>query len=125
MSALITATGNTGRIEVRSMPDGKRVIKFGVASNEKRKDQESVTWVNCVAFNQLAEMLEQHLVQGAKVFVMGDMKNRSWEKDGVTNYRTECVVNKFEFLSPKSESQPAKTNDSFVKDDLKDDEIPF
>lgn len=120
MTAMITATGNVGRIEVRSTSDGKQVINFGVASNEKRKDQESTTWVNCVAFNQLAEMLEQHLAQGAKVFVMGDMKNRSWEKDGVTNYRTECVVNKFEFLSPKNESQPVKTDDVFI-----DDEMPF
>ena len=103
MTAMITVTGNVGRIDVRDMPDGNKVVNFGVASNQKRKDKETTTWVNCVAFSQLAGMLEQHLRQGAKVLVIGDMKNRSWEKDGVTNYRTECTVNQFEFLSPKSE----------------------
>tara|TARA_R110001592_G_scaffold207320_1_gene458183 strand:+ start:8 stop:376 length:369 start_codon:yes stop_codon:yes gene_type:complete len=122
MTAMITVTGNVGRIDVREISDGNKVVNFGVASNQKRKDKETTTWVNCVAFNQLAGMLEQHLRQGAKVLVIGDMKNRSWEKDGVTNYRTECVVNQFEFLSPKSESQDSS---GFGDDDFNDDAVPF
>ena len=120
MTAMITVTGNVGRIDVRDMPDGNKVVNFGVASNQKRKEKETTTWVNCVAFSQLAGMLEQHLRQGAKVLVIGDMKNRSWEKDGVTNYRTECIVNQFEFLSPKSEE-----SSKFENEDFKDDEMPF
>ena len=70
MTAMITVTGNVGRIDVRDMPDGNKVVNFGVASNQKRKDKETTTWVNCVAFSQLAGMLEQHLRQGAKVLVI-------------------------------------------------------
>ena len=118
MAAIIIATGNVGRLETRELPDGKKVTNFSIAANQKYKGEETTTWVNCVAFSALAEMLEKHLSKGQKVFVEGSMKNRSWEKDGVTNYRTECAVNKFEFLSPKSESQPQK-------DDFQDDDVPF
>jgi single-strand DNA-binding protein len=118
MAALIIATGNVGRLETRELPDGKKVTNFSIASNEKYKGEENTTWINCVAFGALAEMLEQHLTKGQKVFVEGSMKNRSWDKDGVTHYRTECAVKIFEFLSPKNESQPQK-------DDFEDDEVPF
>tara|TARA_R110001606_G_scaffold154458_1_gene296118 strand:- start:165 stop:527 length:363 start_codon:yes stop_codon:yes gene_type:complete len=120
MAAIIIATGNVGRLETRELPDGKKVTNFSIASNEKYKGEETTTWVNCVAFSALAEMLEKHLSKGQKVFVEGSMKNRSWEKDGVTNYRTECAVNKFEFLSPKSESQPQAS-----QNDFQDDDVPF
>ena len=69
---LITAVGNVGRAETRSMPNGDKVTNFSVASNRKIKGEEKTTWLNCVAFGGLAEMLERHLAKGTKVFVTGD-----------------------------------------------------
>ena len=56
------------------------------------------------------------------MFIEDQMRNRSWDKDGVIQYRTECTVNKFEFLSPKSESSQPEMAPA---DDFEDDEVPF
>ena len=122
MAAIIIATGNVGRVETKELSDGKKLVNFSIASNEKYKGTETTTWVNCVAFSALADMLDQHMKQGQKVFVEGQMRNRSWEKDGVTHYRTECTVIRFEFLSPKSESSQPEMAPA---DDFEDDEVPF
>mgnify|MGYP003647091105 FL=1 len=84
---------------------------------------EKTNWVNCVAFAGLAEMLERHLEKGQKVFVVGEGDNREWEKDGVKQHRTECRVDKFEFMSSK-DSGPGNGNQAPPTDDF-DDDIPF
>ena len=125
MSAIISATGNVGRCETRAMPNGDKVTNFSIASNKKIKGVETTTWINCVAFGKLAEMLEQHLARGSKVGVWGDMDNRSWEKDGVTQYRTECRVFRFEFLGgEKATERPAQQNPAPQVEDFNDD-MPF
>ena len=121
MAAIIIATGNVGRLETRELPDGKKVTNFSIASNEKYKGEETTTWVNCVAFGALAEMLEQHLTKGQKVFVEGSMKNRSWDKGRGHPLpdRVRCQQALSSCL-PKSESQPPAS-----QDDFEDDEVPF
>ena len=126
---LITVVGNVGRAETRSLPDGTRVTNFSVASNKKVKGVEKTNWVNCVAFAGLAEMLERNLEKGQKVFVMGEGDNREWDKDGVKQHRTECRVDKFEFMSSKQDSggdyrPPANGNQAPPADDF-DGDVPF
>ncbi len=116
---LITATGNVGRAETRSMPNGDKVTNFSVASNKKIKGEEKTTWLNCVAFGGLAEMLERHLTKGSKVFVMGEYDHREWEKDGVKQHRVECRVDKFEFMGSKQDSGDSRP----PADDF--DDVPF
>jgi single-strand DNA-binding protein len=122
MSAKIIVNGNVGRVETRSMPTGTKVTNFSVASNKKIKGEERVTWVNCVAFAGLAEMLEQHLEKGQRVHCIGDFSQRDWEKDGIKHYRVECVVQEFEFCGPKSDQ--GQNNSAPPPDDF-DDDIPF
>tara|TARA_R110000824_G_scaffold79974_4_gene201365 strand:+ start:418 stop:795 length:378 start_codon:yes stop_codon:yes gene_type:complete len=123
---LITATGNVGRAETRSMPNGDKVTNFSVASNRKIKGEEKTTWLNCVAFGGLAEMLERHLAKGTKVFVTGDYDHREWEKDGVKQHRVECRVDKFEFIGSKQDtSNKFESKPESRQNDFEDDELPF
>ena len=119
---LITATGNVGRAETRAMPNGDKVCNFSVASNKKIKGEERTTWLNCVAFGGLAEMLERHLTKGTKVFVVGEYDHREWDKDGTKQHRVECRVDKFEFMSSK-DSGPGNGNQAPPTDDF--DDISF
>lgn len=83
--------------ELRYTPNGAAVATFTVATNrtyvtdgEKRED---VDYHRCVAWNKLAELCQQLLKKGNRVFVSGRLQNRSWEgTDGQNRQVTEIVV---------------------------------
>jgi single-strand DNA-binding protein len=93
--------------ELKSLPSGNPVTSFGVATNRTWKDkngvkQESADFHNVVAFGKPAELIHQYLRKGSPVFVEGRIQTRSWEdKEGKKQYRTEIVVENFQF-GPKS-----------------------
>jgi len=88
--------------EVRALPSGQQVATFGLATNRTYKNkegqqQESTEFHNIVAFGRTAEVMGQYLKKGRPVFVEGRIQTRSWESDGRKNYRTEIVVDNFQF----------------------------
>ncbi len=89
--------------ELKSLPSGIKVASFGVATNRtwKNKDgvkQDSVTYHNVVAYGKPAELIAQYLKKGRSIFVEGRIDNRSWDdKDGTKKYRTEIIVENFQF----------------------------
>lgn len=97
--------------EIKALPNGDSVANFSVACTEswKGKDgekHEETTWVKCVAFRRLAEIIGEHLDKGSKVYVEGKMKNRQCEdKDGNKRTTTEIVVNEMKMLSFKGSGQ--------------------
>ena len=90
--------------ELKSLPSGIKVVSFGVATNRTWKDkngakQESVTFHNVVAYGKTAEVIAQYLKKGRSIFVEGRIDNRSWDDktDGTKKYRTEIIVENFQF----------------------------
>lgn len=103
--------------ELRNLPNGTAVVTLAVATNRTWKDKEGVKkedvqYHNVVAFGRQAEVIAQYLKKGSGVFVEGRMQTRSWDgQDGQKKYRTEIVVDSFQF-GPKSGGQggaPAST----------------
>jgi single-strand DNA-binding protein len=88
--------------EVKALPSGVQVCSFSVATNRTYKDrdgnkQEQAEYHNVVAFAKLAEIIGQYLKKGRPIYIEGRMQTRSWEKDGVKQYRTEIVADNFQF----------------------------
>jgi single-strand DNA-binding protein len=88
--------------EVRALPSGQQVATFGLATNRSFKNkegqqQEQTEFHNIVAFGRTAEVMGQYLKKGRPVFVEGRIQTRSWEAEGKKNYRTEIVVDNFQF----------------------------
>jgi single-strand DNA-binding protein len=88
--------------EVRALPSGQQVATFGLATNrtfrnKEGQQQEQTEFHNIVAFGRTAEVMGQYLKKGRPVFVEGRIQTRSWEADGKKNYRTEIVVDNFQF----------------------------
>jgi single-strand DNA-binding protein len=99
--------------EVRALPSGQQVATFGLATNRTFKNkegqqQEQTEFHNIVAFGRTAEVMGQYLKKGRPVFVEGRIQTRSWEADGKKNYRTEIVVDNFQF-GPQAGGGPAGT----------------
>ncbi len=92
--------------EMKALPSGMQVCSFSVATNRSYNDrdgkrQEAVEYHNVTSFGKQAEVIAKYLTKGSPVYVEGRLQTNSWEKDGVKQYRTEIVVDKFEF-GPKS-----------------------
>lgn len=88
--------------ELKALPSGMNVCSFALATNRVYKDrdgkrQESTDYHNIVVFGRQAETSAQYLKKGAGTFVEGRLQTRSWDKDGVKQYRTEVVADRVQF----------------------------
>lgn len=128
--------GNLGRDpELRYTADGRAVCQFSIACTRKwttkdGKKKEDTHWQRCVLFGKGAEVFNQYMAKGRRVFVEGRLQTSSWddEKTGVKRYSTDCVVETFRFLSSGGgDGRPhaADTADQYIPSDPGDDDIPF
>lgn len=131
--------------ELKAMPSGQQLASFGLATNRTYKDkngqkQEATEFHNIVAFGRPAEVLAQYMKKGRPLFVEGRIQTRSWESDGVKKYRTEIVVDNFQFgasaagggapsASRGAEEQPAPKDDGeaikYPDEEINPEDIPF
>lgn len=93
--------------ELKALPSGSKVASLSMATNRVWKDQagarqEATEYHNIVAFGRQAENLAQYAKKGSSLFVEGRIQTRSWDgQDGKKNYRTEIVIDNFQF-GPKA-----------------------
>ncbi len=93
--------------EMRYTNSGTPVVTFGMATNKSWKDQdgeakELAEFHNLVAWNKMAEICQQLLAKGMKVYIEGSLNTRSWEaEDGGTRYKTEIRVEDMILLDSK------------------------
>lgn len=93
--------------EVRHFENGGMVANFTMATSETYKDKatgekkEITDWHNIVVRNQAAEIMQKYVHKGDLLYVEGKIRTRSWEKDGITRYTTEIIVDNFNMLTPK------------------------
>ena len=142
----VILVGNLGRDpETRYMPSGGAVTNVSIATSKSWRDRDSgeqkerTEWHRIVFFNRLAEIANEYLKRGSKVYVEGELRTREWEREGQKHYTTEIVANEMQMLDPRGEggmgamggggSAPSRSqqSDDFgppPSDDF-DDDIPF
>ena len=99
----VILVGNLGRDpEVRQSQAGAKIVNFSVATSESWKDKntgerrEKTEWHRVVIFSEgLANIAEQYLRKGSKVYIEGSLQTRDYEKDGIKRYSTEVVLQGF------------------------------
>ncbi|MFZ1075228.1 MAG: single-stranded DNA-binding protein [Minisyncoccia bacterium] len=133
--------------ELKALPSGQQVASFGIATNRTYKDkngqkQEATEFHNIVAFGRTAEVIAQYMKKGRPLFIEGRIQTRSWEgkEDGKKQYRTEIVVDNFQFGADGGRSgagegrasahdeQPAPKDSDEIKypdEEINPEDIPF
>ena len=111
----VILVGNVGNDpEVRYMPNGNAVANVSVATSDSWKDkntgdqQERTEWHRVVFFNRLAEIVEQYIKKGSKLYLEGRLQTRSWEQDGVKRYSTEIVASEMQMLDSRGSAGSAQ-----------------
>jgi single-strand DNA-binding protein len=134
--------------ELRTTPGGQQVATLGLATNRRVKKDEQWTDVpefhTVVVWGRQAETSAQYLKKGSQALIEGRIQTRSWDKDGVKQYRTEVVAESVTFGSrstgsrqgadgeapftpSKVEGQKAPKDDAidYPTEDINPDDIPF
>jgi len=105
--------GNLGRDpEARHMDDGTAVSNFSVAVSESWTDKstgekrEKTEWLRIVAFRRLAEICNQYLTKGSKVYIEGKIQTREWQdKEGNRRWTTEIIARDLQMLGGGTNNQ--------------------
>jgi single-strand DNA-binding protein len=97
--------GNLGADpEARYTASGQAIASFRVATSHYRKDakgnrQEITEWNRVVAWEQLAEFVNQYLHKGRQVYVEGRLQTRQWtDQQGQNRNTTEIIANDITLL---------------------------
>jgi single-strand DNA-binding protein len=100
----VIIVGNLGRDpEVRSFPNGGKVVNLRIATSETWRDKQSgerkerTEWHSVAIFNEaLGKIAEQYLRKGSTVYVEGQLETRKWQdQSGADRYTTEVVLRQF------------------------------
>ncbi|MGI6045374.1 MAG: single-stranded DNA-binding protein [Eggerthellaceae bacterium] len=109
----VIISGNLTRDpELRSTASGLPVLGFGIAVNDRRRNQQTGEWedhpnyVDCTMFGTRAESLSRYLTKGTKVALEGKLRWSQWERDGQKRSKLEVIVDDLEFMTSRG-SQPA------------------
>jgi single-strand DNA-binding protein len=110
--------GNVGKDpEVTTLDKGGKVAKFTLATSEKYTDKsgnktERTDWHNIVAWGPLADLVEKYVVKGKQLYLEGQIRNRSWEQDGVKKFATDINITQLVFLSNGNGASNGKSESS-------------
>ena len=109
----VIVSGNiTSDAELRTTASGNPVCSFGVAVNDRRRNQNGewedyANFVDCQLFGRRAEAIAQYLTKGTKVAVEGRLHYSSWEdkNGGGRRSKLEVYADELEFMSGRSSAQ--------------------
>lgn len=109
--------GNVGQDpDVRFLPSGNPVCNLRMATSDSWTDrqtgqrQERTEWHSVVLFNKLAEIAQQYVHKGSRLYIEGRLQTRKWQgQDGQDRYSTEVVANDMQMLDSRG---GAGNNDS-------------
>ncbi|MEH8034044.1 single-stranded DNA-binding protein [Gallibacterium anatis] len=107
--------GNLGQNpEIRTMQNGDLIATISVATSESWTDKQTgerrelTEWHRIVLYRRLAEIAEEYLKKGSKVYVEGRIKTRKWQdKNGQERYITEIQGDSLQMLDSKQDAQNA------------------
>lgn len=101
-----TLVGRVGRDPVLHTGGKTPAASFSLATESHWTDgdgerQSATDWHNVVCFGGLAGVAEKIVNRGRLLLVDGRLQTSSYERDGVTHYRTEVVANELRVLGPR------------------------
>lgn len=101
--------------ELRATPGGTQVLGFGVAVNDRRRNQQTGEWedypnfIDCTMFGNRAEALSRILCKGMKVAIEGKLRYSSWEdkNGGGRRSKVEIIPDEVVLMSQNPNGQQA------------------
>jgi single-strand DNA-binding protein len=132
--------GNVGsQPEVKTTPSGAKVAKLSIATNRKFQDrggqqQERTDWHRLTFFGKLADIVEQYVSKGDRLYVEGRIEYSQTQDDqGGARYWTDIVAQELVMLGSGGGSEERGSGAGFRASPVRepaplsepDDDLPF
>lgn len=127
----LSVTGVLGRDAQTRDAGSSTVTQFSVAIKSGYGSNEVTTWLNANLWGKRGQSLEQYLLKGQQVALVGELTNRPYKtKEGVEKFSLEVNVNDLTLIGGKSHggNNPSSTQNqqqsSGMSNDFEDD-VPW
>ena len=122
MNSVVLIGRLTKDVDLRYTNNQTAVGRFSLAVDRFGKDK-GADFINCVAFDKKAEVINMYTHKGDKIAVIGRIQTGSYtNKDGQKVYTTDIIVNEIEFCEGRKEEQKEERPDDISQ--LEED-LPF
>ena len=139
----VILVGNLGqKPDMKYTQSNTAVANLSLATSESWKDKDSgdlktkTEWHRVVYFGKLAEIAEQYLDKGSKVYIEGKLQTRKWQDQaGNDRYTTEVLGQELTMLDSRGDSSGSsfENNNSGMSDEdvnqdngeFSEEDIPF
>ena len=139
----VILVGNLGqKPDMKYTQSNTAVANLSLATSESWKDKDSgdfktkTEWHRVVYFGKLAEIAEQYLDKGSKVYIEGKLQTRKWQdQSGNDRYTTEVLGPELTMLDSRGDSSASSfennnsgMNEENVNQDngeFSEEDIPF
>lgn len=97
--------------EVRQTQSGISVTRFTIAVNRRfsREGGQEADFIDCVAWRETGERIARFFKKGSMIAVVGSIQVSSWDSQEGKRYRTEVVVDEWDFTGSKAEMNGGST----------------
>ena len=128
----VTLIGNMVRDpESRTTRTGQSITRFSLATcyawtdPQTKAKREAVDFHNLIAWGKLGDIVQQYVKKGAKVYVEGRLRNRTYiAKDGAKRATHEIVADNMIMLGKRRPADSAGATDAkLIKDDVDVDDV--
>ena len=95
--------------ELKQTTNGTSVCSFSIGVNRRysKQDQgqQSVDFINIVAWRQQAEFVSRYFKKGSSIVICGSIQTRKWtDNNGQARYATEVVADEVSFGAPAAQN---------------------
>lgn len=98
--------------ETKTFQNGGMLTQFSIATNESWTDKntgekrQETEWHRIIANGRLAEIAQQYVKQGMKLYIEGSLKTRKWtDQNGQEKYATEIQCQNMQMLDSPNQGQ--------------------
>lgn len=105
-------------IKLTRTKDNTAVASFTLAVKDfKKDDPKAVTYIDCVAFKELAEALNKYIKQGSTIYCIGRIYKSTYQDNkGNNKYRTFVIVENVEFSSSAKIKETEEPEEDYYED---------
>ena len=102
------------------LEDENSFVDWGAVESPIGEKVSQTEWHNIVAWRGLAEIAEKYLKKGAKVYIEGKLKTRTWQdKDGNNRYSTEVITDNLTMLGSTVDSMVSSIQEKPIENESK------
>ena len=132
----VILVGNLGqKPDMKYTQSNTAVANLSLATSESWKDKDSgdlktkTEWHRVVYFGKLAEIAEQYLDKGSKIYIEGKLQTRKWQDQaGNDRYTTEVLGQELTMLDSRGDSSVSSfenNNPTMSEEDVNQDNGEF